>query len=170
MRNGRPRGAPGIVVLEKPNEQQDDDDERDETATDIHSGLLCSVVAGTTGQAEREIRPATMKVRGDVAEWLGRGLQSLVQRFESARRLFFPQESVHRWATSASPFASTPRRRSRRAVDDERPPIDIPGHWHTRSSYSGGSPISVVTVPAARTTSPSPNSRPTTASNVTPTG
>src|SRR5206468_6086459 len=24
---------------------------------------------------------------GDVAEWLGRGLQSLVQRFESARRL-----------------------------------------------------------------------------------
>ena len=28
---------------------------------------------------------------GAVAEWLGRGLQSLVQRFESARRLFFPQ-------------------------------------------------------------------------------
>ena len=26
-------------------------------------------------------------MRGDVAEWLGRGLQSLVQRFESARRL-----------------------------------------------------------------------------------
>src|SRR5687768_14649322 len=26
--------------------------------------------------------------RGAVAEWLGRGLQSLVQRFESARRLF----------------------------------------------------------------------------------
>jgi hypothetical protein len=26
-------------------------------------------------------------LRGDVAEWLGRGLQSLVQRFESARRL-----------------------------------------------------------------------------------
>ena len=25
---------------------------------------------------------------GAVAEWLGRGLQSLVQRFESARRLF----------------------------------------------------------------------------------
>ena len=30
---------------------------------------------------------ATMGARGDVAEWLGRGLQSLVQRFESARRL-----------------------------------------------------------------------------------
>ena len=32
-------------------------------------------------------------IRGDVAEWLGRGLQNLVQRFESARRLqfqFFP--------------------------------------------------------------------------------
>src|ERR671934_845761 len=26
--------------------------------------------------------------RGAVAEWLGRGLQSLVQRFDSARRLF----------------------------------------------------------------------------------
>jgi hypothetical protein len=26
--------------------------------------------------------------QGAVAEWLGRGLQSLVQRFESARRLF----------------------------------------------------------------------------------
>src|SRR5688572_4664367 len=30
---------------------------------------------------------ATMRPPGDVAEWLGRGLQSLVQRFESARRL-----------------------------------------------------------------------------------
>jgi hypothetical protein len=30
---------------------------------------------------------ATMPPPGDVAEWLGRGLQSLVQRFESARRL-----------------------------------------------------------------------------------
>jgi hypothetical protein len=29
-----------------------------------------------------------MARRGAVAEWLGRGLQSLVQRFESARRLF----------------------------------------------------------------------------------
>src|SRR4051812_18688997 len=28
-----------------------------------------------------------MALRGAVAEWLGRGLQSLVQRFESARRL-----------------------------------------------------------------------------------
>ena len=34
---------------------------------------------------------ATMRCQGDVAEWLGRGLQSLVQRFESARRLSFPR-------------------------------------------------------------------------------
>ena len=32
-----------------------------------------------------------MRPQGDVAEWLGRGLQSLVQRFESARRLFVNQ-------------------------------------------------------------------------------
>src|SRR4029079_5971335 len=30
---------------------------------------------------------ATMRLPCDVTEWLGRGLQSLVQRFESARRL-----------------------------------------------------------------------------------
>ena len=34
---------PGIVVSEKPGEQQDDDDECDKTATDVHSGLLCSL-------------------------------------------------------------------------------------------------------------------------------
>lgn len=28
-----------------------------------------------------------MKIKGRVAEWLGRGLQNLVQRFESARDL-----------------------------------------------------------------------------------
>ena len=36
---------------------------------------------------------------GDVAEWLGRGLQSLVQRFESARRL---QSSVHAGLSGSS--------------------------------------------------------------------
>jgi hypothetical protein len=30
---------------------------------------------------------ATMAARGDVAEWLGRGLQSLARRFDSGRRL-----------------------------------------------------------------------------------
>ena len=34
-----------------------------------------------------------MARRGAVAEWLGRGLQSPVQRFESARRLFSAQVS-----------------------------------------------------------------------------
>ena len=38
--------------------------------------------------------PATIALRGDVAEWLGRGLQSLVQRFESARRLHLIVRSV----------------------------------------------------------------------------
>jgi hypothetical protein len=33
-------------------------------------------------------------LRGDVAEWLGRGLQSLVQRFESARRLLLALTTV----------------------------------------------------------------------------
>jgi hypothetical protein len=33
---------------------------------------------------------------GAVAEWLGRGLQSLVQRFESARRLSFPAKDWSR--------------------------------------------------------------------------
>ena len=32
-----PHGAPGNVVLEKPGEEQDDDDERDQSATDVHS-------------------------------------------------------------------------------------------------------------------------------------
>ena len=35
-----------------------------------------------------------MARRGAVAEWLGRGLQSLVQRFESARRLSQAQVSA----------------------------------------------------------------------------
>jgi hypothetical protein len=36
---------------------------------------------------------ATMVAAGAVAEWLGRGLQSLVQRFDSARRLFSVYEA-----------------------------------------------------------------------------
>ena len=32
--------APGFVVLEEPDQQKDDDNERNETATDVHSGLL----------------------------------------------------------------------------------------------------------------------------------
>ena len=37
---GAPVGRPGNVVLEDPDQQQNDDDERDETATNVHSGLL----------------------------------------------------------------------------------------------------------------------------------
>src|SRR3989337_468187 len=56
------RRATGALVgardrrLEEPGEQQDDDDERDQTATDVHSGLLCSVVAGTTAHAVGGLR------------------------------------------------------------------------------------------------------------------
>ncbi|SUZ56377.1 uncharacterized protein METZ01_LOCUS9231 [marine metagenome] len=35
--------------------------------------------------------------RGDVAEWLGRGLQNLVQRFKSARRLQFLFSPLPGW-------------------------------------------------------------------------
>jgi hypothetical protein len=44
---GRPKtrrapmlGARKTSFLEQPDEEQDDDDERDETAADVHSGLL----------------------------------------------------------------------------------------------------------------------------------
>src|SRR6187200_1274300 len=57
------------------------------------AGRLSCQTTGTLATA-RGARPrarapagATMRPPGDVAEWLGRGLQSLVQRFESARRL-----------------------------------------------------------------------------------
>ena len=40
-----------------------------------------------SGRAGYAARYHERAARGDVAEWLGRGLQSLVQRFESARRL-----------------------------------------------------------------------------------
>jgi hypothetical protein len=44
--------------------------------------------ADARARALGALKPAdTMAFRGAVAEWLGRGLQSLVQRFESARRL-----------------------------------------------------------------------------------
>ena len=73
-RNGRPLGRPENVVLEEPNEKQDDDDEREKSATDVHSGLLCAVDVGTTAQAEGRLRTlgglgllATMSAR--VAPW-----------------------------------------------------------------------------------------------------
>ena len=90
QRNGRPAGRPRNVVLEEPNEQKDYDDKGEKSATDIHSGLLCAVDVGTT-------RPLLDGLRGNgslpcarhgaVAEWLGRGLQSLAHQFDSGRRL-----------------------------------------------------------------------------------
>ena len=48
------------------------------------------------------------RLDGAVAEWLGRGLQSLVQRFDSARRLFFPK--LRRFSRSHSSRHPTLRR------------------------------------------------------------
>ena len=39
------------------------------------------------GKLIEEGIPVTLEENGSVAEWLGRGLQNLVQRFESARNL-----------------------------------------------------------------------------------
>jgi hypothetical protein len=87
-RRGAPRGRPVIVVLEEPNQDQDDDDQRQQAAADVHISSPLSVVRDTTAAPGFGLRrDATIGARGDVAEWLGRGLQSLVQRFESARRL-----------------------------------------------------------------------------------
>ena len=46
--NGRPCEGARVVFLEKPGQQKDDDDKRNETATDIHSGLLYPIDAYTT--------------------------------------------------------------------------------------------------------------------------
>ena len=45
-------------------------------------GSAAVIVEGVRGTAD------TMRGPGALAEWLGRGLQSLVRRFESARRLW----------------------------------------------------------------------------------
>ena len=84
-------GRPENVVLEEPNEQQDDDDEREKSATDVHSVLLCAVDLGTTAAVPRGLRGNLprydARCHGAVAEWLGRGLQSLAHQFDSGRRL-----------------------------------------------------------------------------------
>src|SRR5262249_11381765 len=46
---------------------------------------------GVLGYLAKHGRKLPCARSGAVAEWLGRGLQSLVHRFESGRRLFFPQ-------------------------------------------------------------------------------
>ena|SRR5688572_2034135 len=88
---GAPMGARNTFLLEKPDEQQDDDDEREKSATDVHSVLLCAVDLGTTAAAPSGLRGNLprydARCHGAVAEWLGRGLQSLAHQFDSGRRL-----------------------------------------------------------------------------------
>src|SRR5688572_15374917 len=84
-----------FVVLEEQDQDQDDDDQREQAAADVH--VIPSVlVAWRYNEAPpgAVTGAATMAARGDVAEWLGRGLQSLVQRFESARRLARPTAAL----------------------------------------------------------------------------
>ena len=86
--DGRPDvGARKTSLLEEPDEEQDDDDERDETAADVHSGLLLVIDGGTTAPGVMRLRRSLRWRRGAVAEWLGRGLQSLAHQFDSGRRL-----------------------------------------------------------------------------------
>ena len=64
---GAPRGAPGFVVLEEPSQKKDDDDEGNETASDVHSGLLFSFDAGTTTGALEGLREG--RYDGAAAPW-----------------------------------------------------------------------------------------------------
>src|SRR5829696_2756481 len=57
-------GRPGYVVLEEPDQQNDDHDEREKSATDVHSGLLYAVDVGTTAPLYGRLRAnrvATMR-------------------------------------------------------------------------------------------------------------
>ena len=77
----------------------------------------------SVSQPEGRIRPlATMGGRGDVAEWLGRGLQSLVQRFESARRLedSASAECEHQQRDHAGARQDDTEQRSDRGQAEER--------------------------------------------------
>ena len=56
-----------VVVLEEPGQQNDDDNERNETAADVHSGLLCLIDAGTTEEAGEGLRRG--RYDGAAAPW-----------------------------------------------------------------------------------------------------
>ena len=67
---------------------------RSRSASAVHRRCTWNPLSSFTGEynaarGEPDTARGTIgaAARGDVAEWLGRGLQSLVQRFESARRL-----------------------------------------------------------------------------------
>ena len=61
------RGRPLVVVLEEPGQQNDDDNERNETAADVHSGLLCLIDAGTTAEGGEGLRRG--RYDGAAAPW-----------------------------------------------------------------------------------------------------
>jgi hypothetical protein len=81
--------------LEEQDQDQDDDDQREQPSADVH--VIPSVVACSRYNGDQRAAvtgPATMAARGDVAEWLGRGLQSLARRFDSGRRLARPPTAL----------------------------------------------------------------------------
>src|ERR671919_3134611 len=87
-------GAP-FVVLEEQNQDQNDDDQREQAAADVH--VIPSVLVVwryNDAPPDAVTGAATMAARGDVAEWLGRGLQSLARRFDSGRRLARPTAAL----------------------------------------------------------------------------
>ena len=82
------------------------------SSTRGHGRTNCSSRRRSSAGSQK--RPATMAPRGAVAEWLGRGLQSLVHRFESGRRLFHSSiaSSWHlRRIRGDTPHRETPLRR-----------------------------------------------------------
>ena len=108
------RKAPGAaLLLEEPDEQQDDHDQRQKSATDVHVHPPWLLSGQQRTSPESGYALARMGARGDVAEWLGRGLQSLVQRFESARRLFGRCPQGSRLEVWRVPKARLPGRASR---------------------------------------------------------
>src|SRR5436305_10408209 len=91
----------------------------------VSSSVSC---LGTTLAYPRlEIFNATIASRGAVAEWLGRGLQSLVHQFDSGRRLYF------------TPVDLNPQvvlREGEVAVVPERP-TTVRQHWAMRIATVG---------------------------------
>ena len=81
------RGPVALALAELP------DAERDAVRAEIEARAtrILGRVRARRHQPERRGLVATIGARGALAEWLGSGLQSRLQRFESARRLCFQQ-------------------------------------------------------------------------------
>ena len=95
-------------------------------------------VAADRGRKPRLAWPCS----GDVAEWLGRGLQSLVQRFESARRLlwlelgFYAEERSGWAAVSRKATAESWRRRGSSATVIRRVSYKIKPALGSRAAWT----------------------------------